>query len=183
MIHTGTKTIETSRLILRPFTPADAQPMYRNWASDSEVTKYLTWPTHGSPEVSQWVVNDWVSHYAEPSFYQWAIVPKDLDEPIGTISVVSYDDKTEKMEIGYCIGRPWWGRGIVTEAFRAVLDYLFEEVGASRIEAAHDVNNPASGAVMAKCGLHHEGTLRKYGWNNQGVCDICQYAILKEDWS
>ena len=72
--HKGTQIIETPRLILRPFTMDDAPAMFRNWASDPEVTKYLMWPTHPNVDVSQWVCNDWVSHYAEPDYYQWAIV-------------------------------------------------------------------------------------------------------------
>ena len=59
MNHQGTKTIETERLILRRFTMEDAPAMYRNWASDPEVTKYLTWPAHSSVEVSQQVLRDW----------------------------------------------------------------------------------------------------------------------------
>lgn len=69
--HKGTKTIETDRLILRQFTMDDAEAMFRNWASDDEVTKYLTWPTHSSMEVSKMVLEDWTSHYSEPDFYNW----------------------------------------------------------------------------------------------------------------
>lgn len=59
MEHKGTKIIETERLILRPFRTEDAEPMFRNWASDPEVTKFLTWPTHESVEVSKGVVGSW----------------------------------------------------------------------------------------------------------------------------
>ena len=61
MEHKGTVRIETERLILRRFESDDAQAMYDNWASNPNVTKYLTWPTHSSVDVAQWVVNDWVS--------------------------------------------------------------------------------------------------------------------------
>ena len=60
MKHCGTQTIETDRLILRKFEKEDAAAMYKNWASDPEVTKFLTWPAHTSIEVSKWVTNDWV---------------------------------------------------------------------------------------------------------------------------
>lgn len=112
MKHLGTKQLKTSRLILRRFVETDAEPMYRNWASDPEVTKFLTWPVHGSVEVSQYVVNDWISHYGEDNYYQWAIVPKDVGEPIGSIAVVSANDRIGKAEIGYCIGKKWWHRGV-----------------------------------------------------------------------
>ena len=181
MRHLGTQRIETPRLILRRFSIEDAQPMFDNWASDPEVTKYLTWPAHGSVEVSKWVVNDWISHYEEDTFYQWAIVPKELDQPIGSISVVSRNDEAELVHIGYCIGKNWWHRGIMTETLQAVIDFFFDEVRVNRVETRHDPNNPNSGAVMRKCGMKYEGTLRQSDRNNQGICDAAWYGILRED--
>lgn len=182
MKHLGTKQLETQRLILRRFVKTDAEPMYRNWASDPEVTKYLTWPTHESIEVSQWVVDDWISHYSEDAYYQWAIVPKDVGEPIGSIAVVSHDDRMAKVEIGYCIGKNWWHRGYMTEALNAVIGFFFDKVGVYRVQACHDPNNPHSGAVMQKCGMTYEGTQRKAGWNNTGICDVCWLGILADEW-
>ena len=84
-------------------------------------------------------------------------------------------------EIGYCIGRPWWNRGITSEALIAVINFMFDQVGANRVQAKHDVNNPHSGLVMKKCGMKYEGTLRSAAVNNQGVCDVSIYALLKSD--
>lgn len=181
MKHLGTKQLETCRLILRRFTLEDADAMYRNWASDPDVTKFLTWPTHSGPEVSAAVLRDWVRSYEQPSYYQWAIVPKSLNAPIGSISVVSLNDTLDIAHIGYCIGKNWWHQGIMSEALKAVMKYLFDEVGANRIEAVHDPNNPHSGGVMRKCGMTYEGTLRQSTRNNQGICDACWYAILAEE--
>lgn len=179
LIHKGTQALQTPRLALRPFVADDAKAMFTNWASDPEVTKFLTWPTHTSLEVSQWVCNDWVSHYNEPDYYQWAIVYN--GQSIGSIAVVEHDDRVGKAQIGYCIGRNWWHMGIVTEVLKAVMDFLFDEVGFDRIEARHDARNPHSGSVMKKCGMKFEGTLRQSDWNNQGVCDACWYALLKNE--
>lgn len=179
--HQGTQVIETRRLLLRPFTTADAQLMYDNWASDPDVTKYLTWPTHSSPEVTKAVLADWVSNYPRQNFYQWAIVLKELGQPIGSIGVVDLSENISKAEIGYCMGKAWWHQGIMTEALKAVMDYMFDRVGLNRVEAAHDANNPHSGAVMKKCGMLCEGTHRQWGRNNQGVCDITVYALLAKD--
>ena len=182
MKHLGTQILETPRVILRRFVPEDAQAMYENWASDPEVTKFLTWPTHGSVEISAMVLANWISHYEEDTFYQWAIVLKDLGQPIGSISVVSRNDDAELIHIGYCIGREWWHRGYTSEALRAVIDFFFGKVGVNRVEARHDANNPNSGAVMRKCGMQYEGTLRQSDRNNQGLCDAAWYGILREDW-
>ena len=91
MKHQGTKIIETERLRLRPFTMADVEPMYRNWASDCEVTKYLTWPTHESEKVTEMVISDWISQYDNPASYQWAIELKEGPELIGSIGVMKLD--------------------------------------------------------------------------------------------
>jgi len=180
MNHTGTVTLKTPRLTLRPFTSDDAQDMFANWASDPEVTKFLTWPTHKSLDVSKWVLNDWIPHYAEADYYQWAIVYD--GQPIGSIAVVSQNDKIEKAEIGYCMGKKWWHKGIMSEALAAVISYLFAEVGMQRIESRHDPRNPHSGGVMRKCGMTFEGTLRRSDWNNLGICDASHYAILREEY-
>lgn len=182
MEHKGTKIIETERLILRPLTVADAEAGYRNWCSDPKVTEYLTWPPHGSVEVTEKIFKMWEDSYSEPQFYQWGIVLKELGEPIGSISVVEMDERTDTLQVGYCIGSNWWHRGIMSEAFSAVIDFLFEEVGANRIEAKHDSKNPHSGGVMSKCGLLYEGTMRRSVRSNMGIGDAEMRAILHSDW-
>lgn len=181
MKHLGTQTLETSRLILRQFTLDDAPAMHANWASDPEVTKFLTWPVHPNADVSRMVLESWVKAYDDPKYYQWAIELKEIGQPIGSISVVGQNEQTEMLHIGYCIGQSWWHKGIMTEALRAVMDFLFDEVGANRLESRHDPRNPHSGAVMKKCGMKYEGTMRSADWNNQGLCDACCYAILKSE--
>ncbi len=182
MNHKGTKTIETPRLILRKLTLEDAEPMFRNWASHPEVTQYLTWPAHPSVTTTACLLEIWSKEYEKPNYYQWAIVLKDLGEPIGAISGVNVRDDIGEIEIGYCIGKAWWHQGIVSEALSAVMAFLFTEVGANRIEAKHDIRNPHSGGVMRKCGMKYEGTARSSDRNNQGICDTATYGILREDW-
>lgn len=156
--------------------------MFENWASDAEVTRFLTWQPHASVEVTRSVLADWVSSYEQPDFYQWAIVLKQLgDEPIGSISVVGMNENVSMVHIGYCIGRPWWRQGITSETLGRVIDFFFDEVGANRIESRHDPDNPHSGMVMVKCGMRYEGTMRSADRNNQGICDSSWYAILRSD--
>ena len=182
MKHIGTKKIETDRLILRHYAVADAEFMYRDWASDPEVTKYLTWPTHTCVEDSKAILKEWVGDYEKNSFYLWAIEPKGLDQPIGSISVVEINEAANWVEIGYCIGRNWWHRGYVSEALKALISFFFEEVGVGRIQARHDPRNIHSGAVMRKCGMTCEGILRRADRNNQGICDAAIYSILREEY-
>ena len=182
MNHKGTVTLETERLLLRRFTEADAGPAFRNWCGDREVVRFLRWAAHESLSVTQAVLYDWCRSYTKDSFYQWAIVLKETREPIGSISVVSFDDKTQKLHLGYCIGRQWWGQGFMTEALGELLRFFFEKVGVRRVEAQHDPNNPGSGAVMRKCGMTFEGTLRQADWSNQGIVDACMYSIVSEEY-
>lgn len=182
MKHLGTRCIETDQLVLRRFTLADAKPMFDNWASDDTVTKYLMWPAHKSIDVSMAVLKEWTEAYSNDNYYQWAIVYKEHgDEPIGSIAVVSFDDTVKKAHIGYCIGQEWWHKGITSEALQAVITFLFDEVGMQRIESRHDPRNSNSGAVMKKCGMQYEGTMRNSDWNNQGICDASYYAVLSEE--
>ena len=181
MNQKGTTVIETERLILRPFMMTDAEAMYRNWASDPEVTKFLTWPTHSSIEVSEKVLERWCAQNENPENYQWAIVLKEINELIGSIAVVKLSNDIESADTGYCIGRNWWGQEIMPEALKALIDFLFGEVGANRIAATHDVNNPNSGRVMQKARMTYEGTLRAAGRNNLGRIDEVWYSILKDE--
>lgn len=182
MQHKGTVKLETERLILRPFQIEDVDAAYRNWTGDEKVTEFLRWPTHSSITVTERVLGSWLQGYEDLTFYQWAIQPKDLGEPIGTISVVDMDEKTEKIHIGYCIGSKWWHRGYTSEAFAEIIRFFFEEVGAKRMESQHDPDNPNSGYVMKKCGLVYEGTLRKADFSNKGIVDACVYGLLAEEY-
>ena len=177
----GTQRLETHRLILRRYRIEDAEDMFSNWASDPEVTKFLTWPTHSTVEVTRMLVNNWISRYDDGGYFNWAIEWKETGSVIGNIAVVKLNEQTEAADMGYCMSRAFWGRGIMPEALRAVMDYLFDTVGMSRIAACHDVNNPKSGRVMEKAGMKMEGILRGAGKNNIGICDEVWHAALRSD--
>ena len=180
MKHVGTRTIETERLILRRFSVSDAPQMFKNWACDQNVTRYLTWPPHESQEFTARLLSDWVKQYAEPDNYQWCIELKASSQAIGSISVVKLYENIDAVEIGYCIGAAYWGRGIMTEALGAVIQFFFQKVGAHRIQAKHDAENPASGRVMQKCGMKFEGKCLHADKNQRGICDICIYGLVKK---
>ena len=181
--HKGTITLETERLILRRFKAEDAEAMYANWCADPDIAKWFAWPAHGSVDDTRKALEDiWLSHYDEPNCYQWAIEVKDIHEPIGCIGVVKSDDKTQMVHIGYCIGKKWWRNGYTSEALCRLVRFFFEDVGINRIESRHDPRNPNSGKIMQKVGLRYEGTSLQSDWNNQGLCDAANYAILARDY-
>ena len=181
MNHLGTIQLETDRLVLRRFTLDDAESVFNNWASDDEVTKYLTWSTHKSIDVSCGYMDYCVKGYDNSSFYQWGIELKDAHELIGNISVVKVIDDIDSLELGWVIGRRYWGNGYTSEAALKIIEFLFNQVGANCICAGHDVNNPHSGRVMQKIGMEFEGILRQSGRNNQGIVDMAHYSIIKSE--
>lgn len=180
MKHIGTKRIETERLLLRPFEMEDAEPMFNNWASDSEVTKYLMWPTHENLDDTKKVLQNWISEYEKKDKYIWCVELKETGEAIGSFGVGNLNEKARIVEMAYCIGRSYWHQGITSEALKAIMKFFFEEVGVNRIEARHDPKNPHSGSVMKKCGMKYEGTKVQGDWNNSGICDMCFYGLVKE---
>lgn len=180
--HRGTKLIETERLILRRFNLKDTEDMYNNWANDDEVTKHLSWPIHESIDVSAKIIESWVRSYDNNETYNWAIELKEIGEVIGSIGIVGLDNIYEQCSIGYCIGKSFWGKGITTEAFIGLIEFLFKEVGFERIQAYHHIDNPASGRVMIKAGLKYEGRLRNYRKKLNGIYVDCDfYGIIKSD--
>lgn len=183
LTHKGTVTLETPRLILRRFTADDAQAMFDNWANDADVCRYLTWLPHGQVENTRALLERWAAGYEDAGNYQWAIELKALGRPVGSIGVGHFSERNLSCEVGYCMGKPWWGQGIMTEALRAVLAFLFEEVGMHRVEARHDPRNVGSGRVMEKAGMTLEGTLRDAMLRNDGSFhDLDVRAILRPEY-
>ncbi|MCR5726223.1 MAG: GNAT family N-acetyltransferase [Lachnospiraceae bacterium] len=181
MNKAGTQTVETDRLILRQFRIEDAEDMFENWASDPEVTKFLTWPPHTSVDITKGLLNEWVSRYEDDGYFNWVMELKENGKAIGNISVVNLNEKVESADIGYCMSRAYWGKGLMPEALKAVMDYLFDVIGLNRVAACHDANNPKSGRVMDKAGMKLEGILRSAGINNLGICDKVWHATIRSD--
>lgn len=152
MNNKGTVILETERLILRRFTLEDAEEIFKNWGSDDEVTKYVRWSTHKTIEDTKEYLESVMEKYRNNEF-EWALSLKDTGELIGAMTAfVSEDDR---YELGYNTARKHWRKGYTTEALRAVMNYLINEVGIRRFRCSHAKLNPASGAVMQKVGFKY----------------------------
>lgn len=182
MNYIGTKLIETERLILRKFKTTDYENMFKNCGSDPKVTRFVAWETHKTIKDSEEIIDKWILEYEDNKTYNWAIELKETNEVIGNISIVKLEDRHSSCEIGYCIGSEFWNQGIVTEAFKAVIKFLFEEVGFNRICAKYNTVNKASGRVMEKCNMTYEGTLREAKYGKNGVYSLGVYSILRSEW-
>lgn len=179
IVHKGTVTIETVRLVLRRFEVEDAKDMYNNWAGDPEVCKFLSWGPHRDMEASRLRIVNWVRNYGSKNFYQWAIELKQKQMPIGSISVEITNDGSFTCEVGYCVGKAYWNKGIMTEALRAVMHFLFYEVGYQVILAKHDTLNTASGKVMQKAGMSFYRTEYNVGVRRDGSYYDC--AVYRKE--
>ena len=163
--------IHTDRLVLRPLRENDAQAMFTNWTYDERVAKYCRWHPHKNIEQTKEYLKMCID--AE---YCWAITLKGKDEPIGCIDVVG-ENSFGVNEIGYVLMYEQWGNGFMTEAVKAVINELFE-CGFDKVGACHDVNNPASGRVMEKCGMKYvrsSTAQKKFGSDEQ--CEVKCYEI------
>ena len=180
--HKGTEEIATKRLLLRRLDVSDASAMFHNWASDPEVTRYLMWRPHDSVESTMQLLGIWEGNYAKVNTYLWGIEYVPEHKLIGTISLVDSNELCERAEIGYCLARSYWGRGIMPEALAAVIDFCFDQVGYHRLAIVHNVANPASGKVAAKVGMVQEGLLRGYAYDNStDRADCCLWSMLETD--
>jgi len=151
------KDIITDRRILREFNIGDARDMFENWASDSEVTKLLQWKPHINEEFTKMVIETWIREYKAENSYHWAIELKESKEVIGEIYIFNIKPKRGCCEIGTCISRRFWNKGISTEALVSIINCIFKETELNRIIAMHDVKNIASRKVILKSKMKYEG--------------------------
>ena len=180
LTYTGTREILTDRLTLRRFLLSDAEQMFQNYAADGRVTRFLTWEPYKSVEGVRAFLIGMMEEYRHKDYYHWAMEWE--GQIIGSISVTALDEKNGCCEVGYCIGYDYWNRGFTTEALKAVMGFLFLDVNMHRITAKHDTENPASGAVMKKCGMKVEGRLREHYCRHDGSYgDAVVYGILKKE--
>ena len=150
----GTQSIETKRLLLRPFLESDAQAMYDSWASRPDNLLHVTWDAHESPEVTQQSIARWVENYQNMDFYKWAICLKENPEHVlGDISVVDMDEAVNVCEVGYILSKDYWGQGLMPEAAMKMMEYGFYEMGLDMIWCGHFEGNEKSRRVIEKCGM------------------------------
>jgi len=179
-VDEGLPVLETERLVLRPYSAADArrvQQMCNDWDIAS-TTLALPYPyPDGAAE-------KWISTHAE-NFRQGtettlAVTLKPGGTVIGSVAL-TVNRSHKRGELGYMIAKDHWNQGCCTEAARAMVRYGFTTLALNRIQAMHFPRNPASGRVMQKLGMSREGLLRQYVSNRDGIEDIVMYSILRSE--
>ncbi len=172
--------LETERLVLRQMTFDDAAAVFA-YASDPEVASLTTWESHATIDDSREFLERVMSWYADGFGGPWGIVLKADDRLIGTCGL-AITPQHVRAELGYAIGRPWWGQGLMTEAVLEVIRFGFEELGLNRIEARCVPPNIGSARVMEKAGMTYEGTIREQVYVKGSFDDLKMYSILRREW-
>lgn len=171
----------TRRLVLRPFTLQDAPEVSRLVADRQIAATTLNIPYPYPPGNAEAWIGGHAARFAEGRGANFAVTSKSDGALMGSISLVIFPEHRHA-EMGYWLGRQFWGQGFATEAARAVLDYGFETVGLHRIYAQHFGTNPASGRVMQKIGMTYEGRRREHVLKWDRFEDSVQYGILRSEW-
>lgn len=173
-------TIETPRLMLRRFVPADAAAVARMCSSDGVQRGTLSLPY----PYDEACAATWISGHDEAfanGRYEYAVTDRLSGELYGCVGIFCAA-KHGCGELGYWYGPDYWGRGYATEAAQAMIRAAFESWGLHRVYGQHFATNPASGRVMEKCGLRYEGTLRQHLRKGDHYEDVVCRGILKTEW-
>ena len=174
-------TIETSRLVLRPFRLADAASVQR-LAGEREVADASAKIPH---PYADGMAEEWIeSHgpaFDEETQVTFALILRENEELIGACAL-TLDRSFNKGELGYWIGRPHWNLGYATEASEAIMAFGFDGMGLNRVFARHLARNPSSGRVMEKIGMLREGVARQDTMMWGKYEDVVSYGILRENW-
>lgn len=175
------KELETPRLIIRRMAMRDAADIFE-YSRDAEVARHVLWEAHRSIGESRAYIRYTLRKYRIGEPASLVIEHREAGRVIGTIGFMWYQSENNAAEIGYSLSRDYWNQGLMTEALRALITFGFLKMRLHRIEAQHEVDNPASGAVMRKCGMRKEGTLRGRLFNKGRYVDVDLYAILRADY-
>ena len=185
MIYTDSYTympeLNTPRLRLRRLTMRDAEDIFR-YSRDAEVARHVLWDPHRTLGDSRAYLRYMLRRYRNHEPASWGIEYAATGRIIGTIGFMWIQSDNNAAEVGYSLARSFWNHGVMTEALKAVIAHGFGSMNLNRIEAQHETTNPASGAVMRKCGMVREGTLRQRLYNKGRYVDVELYAILRRDY-
>jgi ribosomal-protein-alanine N-acetyltransferase len=173
--------LEGEQVILRPVNPDDVDDIAKN-ARNKQISRNTFMPHPYRPEHAIGFLRHAQKVRRTGSGLHLAVVLKEKNEVVGMLGFEGIVRNHRRAEIGYWIGKRFWGRGIATEMVQLAVDYGFREMKLNRIQAGVFIHNPASSRVLEKCGFSHEGTLRQYARRYQKYVDMHMYSILRHEW-
>jgi RimJ/RimL family protein N-acetyltransferase len=173
------ETFKTERLILRKPHMEDASAIFEGYAQDPEVTRYLTWKPHQDIRDTEQFLLACGQLWRAGKDFAYAITFKGDNKLIGMFAL---HPMNLKIEVGYALARPHWGKGYMTEILRAMIEWALGQPDIFRVQAFCDVDNLSSARVMEKAGMEREGLLRRYVIHpniSDAPRDVYLYAIVK----
>ncbi len=176
MNHKGTNRITKGKITLRRFEYKDAKEMFDNWASDDNVTKWLTWNSHLDINETKSTINEWISNYKRNDFYHWAILYN--NDLVGSIGVNKIDG--DIAIIGYCLSAEYQNKGIMTKCLSLVESYLFNDINFNEIKILCSINNAASIRVVEKNNYKLINEIKNYRENKNDIYEnYFEFSKLK----
>ena len=175
-----TPTIECARIVLKPLCVKDASDIFERWTSDERVSQYVRWSTHKSVEDTiLWLQMEEEANLGENS-YQWGWIDREKDFLFGGGGFVR--NKQGIFELGYNIMYDYWNQGYTTEAVKCMLKFAYEKLNQREFIASYVKGNPASGAVLKKCGFTYEYdcTNEKFDGSEKFECKVCRLKLGNE---
>lgn len=174
--------IDCESFYMRPVMLKDARDMFE-YGSDMEVVKFVPWGPYRSVEdVTKAIQSVFLTRPENGVPYAYAIVNKKNKKMIGTCDFHSINYESKRGEIGYCMNKHYWNKGIMSQAVRELVRFGFEYLNLERVEVLHDIDNVASEKVILKNKFVYEGTLRKY-FNCRGKQADCKiYSLIRSDY-
>jgi RimJ/RimL family protein N-acetyltransferase len=178
----GTVIIETERLLLRDFRREDWESVHE-YAVDPEVFRYMPWGPNSEDETREFVERAIASSLEEPRLkFELAITLKEDGRLLGGGGIRAADERFHAADMGYCLRRDAWSKGVGTEAAKGLIEFGFERLGVHRIWATCDSENVRSARVLEKVGMSLEGTMRDDTWLRGQWRSSRLYAVLRKEW-
>jgi ribosomal-protein-alanine N-acetyltransferase len=174
-------TINTSRLSLRWISAADVDDFFAIY-SNPEVMRYWSTPPLPDKNAASKLISEIHDGFERRELLKWGIALRSDDTLIGSVTLFHLDFTHRRAEIGYALGRPYWGEGYMQETLRAVISYAFEVLNLHRIEADVDPRNAASIKTVERLGFQREGYLRERWQVNGEIQDAYFYGLIRPDW-
>jgi ribosomal-protein-alanine N-acetyltransferase len=179
ILFTPFPVLSTPSLILRALRPSDLTDLYE-YASDPEIDQYVPWEHYKNIEEARENLNEFIEEYDKDGLGAWGIEHCTDAKLIGIINTSIPHRINRRVEVGYTIARPYWGKGYATEALQAVIQFGFEKMELVRMEAVVLPENIASVKVLEKAGMTFEGILRSYQIWREQPRDLKMYSIVRK---
>jgi RimJ/RimL family protein N-acetyltransferase len=181
MIWDQLPTIKASRVSLRLLTEADVDGLYSIF-SHPEVMRYWSTPPLANRDAAVELLKGIQDSFARQTMLKWGVARNEDNVLLGTATLFNLSFENGRAEIGYGLGRPYWGSGYMNEALQVLIEYSFKELNLRRLEADADPRNIKSLRTLERLGFQREGYLRER-WHVAGeIQDTVFFGLLRREW-